>query len=77
MYTVSKMHAIFVIHCSINMKPLNNTQPTTNQLATTLQSINQPQFFVWCEGGPKNTFVLSPHIYRLVPACECYSLAIC
>ena len=32
------------------------------------QSTNQPQFLVWGDGAPKNTFVQSAHICRSVPA---------
>ena len=28
LYTVPTMHAIFVVHCYVNMRPLNCTQPT-------------------------------------------------
>ena len=34
MYTVATMHAIFVVHCWVNMKPLNRTQPTNFQLCS-------------------------------------------
>ena len=61
------MYAIFVAKCWFNMKPLNRTQPTHLQLCSN-QSTSQPQFLVWGERAPKNTFVPSPHICRSVPA---------
>ena len=61
MYIVRTMLAIFFVHCWVNMKPLNHH--STNQLTAMLQSINQPQFLVWGEGAPQNTFALSPHIF--------------
>ena len=63
MYTIPTMHAIFVVYCLVNMKPLNRTQPTNLQLCSE-QSINQPQFSVWGEREPKNTFAPSPYICR-------------
>ena len=62
------MHAIFIVNCWINIKSLNHTEPTNLQLCSN-QSTNQPQFLVWGEGAPKNTFDPSPHICRSVPAC--------
>ena len=70
MYTVCTMHAIFVVHCRVNMKPLNHTLLTNLQLCSD-QSINQSQFLVWDEGAPKNTFARSPYVYRSVPAFKC------
>ena len=67
MHTVPTMHVICVVHCWVNMKPLNRIQPTNFQLCSN-QSINQPQFLVWGERVPKNTFAPSPHICRSVPA---------
>ena len=32
MYTVPTMHAIFFVHCWVNMRPLNNIQLTKLQL---------------------------------------------
>ena len=59
------MHAIFLVHCWVNMRPYS-----TNQLTTIFQSINQPQTLVGGEGAPKNTFALSPHVCRSVPVCD-------
>ena len=66
MYTIPTMHAIFVVHCWVNMKPLNHTQRANLQLYS-IQSTNQPQFLVWGKRAPKKTFAPSPHICRSVP----------
>ena len=59
------MHAIFVVHCWVNLKPLNRTKPANLQLCSS-QLINQNSWF-GVRGTPKNTFALSPHICRSVP----------
>ena len=59
------MHAIFVVNCWVNMKPLNHTQPSNLQLCSN-QSPKQSQFLVWGERAPKNTFAPSSHICRSV-----------
>ena len=67
MHTVLTMHAIFVVHCWVNMRTLNHTQPTNLQLNSN-QSTNHNLWF-GDEGPPKNTaFAVSPHICRSIPA---------
>ena len=44
MYTVPTMHVRFVVHCWVNMKPLNRTQPTNLQLCSN-QSTNHNSLF--------------------------------
>ena len=61
MYTAPTVHAIFIVHCWVNIKSLNRTQRTKLQLCSN-QSTNQPQFLVWGEGTPKSSFAPSPHI---------------
>ena len=69
MCTVLRMHATFAVHSCFNMKPLNRTQPTNFQLCSN-QSTSQPQFLVWRERAPQNTFAPSPHICRSIPDCK-------
>ena len=44
MYTVPTMHATFVVHYWVNMKPLNRTQPSNLQLCSN-QSTNHNSWF--------------------------------
>ena len=65
LYTVPTMHAIFVVHCRVNMKPLNRTQPSNLQLCSN-QSTNHSSWF-GVRGPPQNTSVPSPHVCKSVP----------
>ena len=46
MYTVCTMHATFVVHCWVNMKPLNCTQLTNLQLCSDQSTNHNSQFGV-------------------------------
>ena len=50
-YTIPSMYAIFVVHCWVNMKPLNRTQLTNLQLYSN-QSTNHDSWF-GVRGPPK------------------------
>ena len=60
------MHAIFVVHCWVNMKPLNRTQPTNLQLCSNQSTNHNSWFRVW--RAPQNTFALTPYICVSVPS---------
>ena len=62
------MHATFVVHCWVNMKPLNRTQPTNLQLYSN-QSTNRNLWFE-VKGPLKNIFALSLHFCRSVPVTD-------
>ena len=51
MCTVLTMHATFIVHCRINMNPLNRTQPTDVQLCCN-QLINHNSW-IGVRGGAK------------------------
>ena len=55
MYTIPTMHAIFVVHCWISMRPSNHTQPTNLQLYWNQSTNHSPSFG---ERGPPNILLL-------------------
>ena len=61
MYTGPTMHAIFFVHCWVNMRPLNRTQPTKLQLHYN-QSTNLNPWFGGEGGGPKYFCPESPYL---------------
>ena len=65
MYTVPTMHAIFVVHCWVTMKPLNSTHITNLQQCANQLTNHNSWFGV--RGPPKNTFAPSPHTCTSVP----------
>ena len=61
-------HNACYIFCELLVKHEAIKSYSTNLQLCSNQSTNQPQFLIWCERTPKNTFSPSLHIYISVLA---------
>ena len=55
MYIIPIMHAVFVVHCWVSMRPLNHVQPTNLQLYSNQSTNHCPRFE---ERGPSKVLLL-------------------